>query len=481
MSPLLLCLFPLFSSNLGELRAELPDLFERARLPGMTVAALIDEQTVWTEHFGHADTESEAPIDDNTLFSAGSLSKPVFAYLCMKLVDEGVFDLDIPLSETLTNKRMSGDKRYKKITARMVLSHRTGLPNWIEESLSLSFNPGAGYSYSGEGYVYLGQVVAELTGKDLRTLFAEKVFGPLGMSHSAFVYREDMAEVTALGHDEAMQPFPEQSRPTEINVASSLYTTAADYARFMSAVMAGEGLSDATHSEMLRDHGLVGEKAPNVAWALGWGRVTGGDWYWHWGDNGDFKSFAIWNAESRNGLVYFVNGRDGLSIMTEVAERVAPETVGAYDYLSYEVYDAPGRVARIDAQIHLAAKRFGQAFAAFEEVKRQVPDDDSLDIYIAWTEDLARIEEEPVSLTEEQIQRYAGTYGPNVLYVKDGALHYRREGLPEMKLVPLGDGVFAMDGFFQARIELSLDSRGQPTELTGTMITGNSQTFPRDQ
>ena len=75
----------------------------------------------------------------------------------------------------------------------MVLTHRTGFPNWRTGKLEIKFTPGTEVSYSGEGFVYLGKVVEKLTGKKLVDLCREEVFAPLGIEHASLVWNEDVA------------------------------------------------------------------------------------------------------------------------------------------------------------------------------------------------------------------------------------------------------------------------------------------------
>ena len=119
-----------------------------------------------------------------TIFEAASLSKPVFAYMVLRLADRGEFDLDRPLYEMLEYPRIAHDERYKRITARIVLSHGTGLPNWGGEKLTLRFDPGTQYGYSGEGFVFLQKTVERVTGRSLDELARREVFEPLGMTRS---------------------------------------------------------------------------------------------------------------------------------------------------------------------------------------------------------------------------------------------------------------------------------------------------------
>jgi len=83
------------------------------------------------------------------------LTKPVVAYAALKLADQGKLDLDAPLSRYLPAPYIDGDARLEQITARRVLSHNSGFPNWRPEGkpLVIHFTPGERFSYSGEGFV----------------------------------------------------------------------------------------------------------------------------------------------------------------------------------------------------------------------------------------------------------------------------------------------------------------------------------------
>jgi len=121
--------------------------------------------------------EGRGPVDENTVFAAASLTKPVFAAGVMTLIDRGVLELDAPLREYLPDPYVPDDERAASITARMVLSHTTGLPNWRHGSndrvhpkdgaLRLRWQPGSRWGYSGEGYCYLQQVVEHLVAAPL--------------------------------------------------------------------------------------------------------------------------------------------------------------------------------------------------------------------------------------------------------------------------------------------------------------------------
>ena len=475
----------------GDLRAELPELMKPGRIPGMSAAGITNGSVAWTEAWGVANADSEEKVTEGTVFQAASLSKPVFAYLCMKLVDEGLLDLDKPLAEILPNPRMQRDARYRTINARMVLAHRTGLPNWGGDHLELGFDPGARFGYSGEGYVYLGRVVEEVTGEEIGQAIEKRVLAPLGMTSSAFVWRADYEARVAYPHNSTGRVQTPRRKPESANTASSLHTTAADYARFVVAVMKGEGLSEASRREMLRNQGSVdqvfgrsNEDLADVAgWSLGWGHLDlqGGPYHWHWGDNGDFKAFVIWSSSTSDGLVYFTNGAEGLSIMETVAARFAPVTAGKLVFLDYTPYDAPGRSARLDGLGLLADKRFTEAIEHLRKAVEAGGEDATLEVMIGWAEQMVAVHKKPLLLPAEGLASLAGSYGPRKLRLRDGSLFYQRDGRPEYRLIPVAERTFALDGYFPFRLEVVMDADGKPEKLVGHYPDGNTDETPRDE
>ena len=133
---------------------------KKSNVPGVSIALIQHGKTIWVHGFGVKEAGTSQPVTGETVFEAASLSKPVFAYGVLKLVDQGKLRLDVPLTIYLPKPYIPGDQRLAKITARIVLSHRTGFPNWRDgDSLPLYFTPGERFSYSGEGYIYLQRVV----------------------------------------------------------------------------------------------------------------------------------------------------------------------------------------------------------------------------------------------------------------------------------------------------------------------------------
>jgi CubicO group peptidase (beta-lactamase class C family) len=336
------------------LEREIPRLMEAANIPGLSMAVIEDGRISWIKAFGARSRETEEPVDENTMFEAASLTKTVTAYSAMRLVERGELDLDKPLFEYFPDKeypRLAKDDRYKKITARLVLTHTTGLPNWGDR---LMREPGIQYAYSGEGFQYLGRAIEQISGMSLQEFARKEVFDPLGMAHTSYVWNEIYASNGACGHDRHGTAHGLRKN-TRANGGASLLTTATDYATFICALLNAQGLSPETIDQMTSSQVQVtvnresDELFENVYWGLGWGVQPGntGFGFWHWGDNGDLRAYTVTYKDRGKGFVYFANSTNGLSIAEAVTSLVLDDHQYALDWLDYEKYDNPKWLAQL--------------------------------------------------------------------------------------------------------------------------------------
>lgn len=337
----------------------IPRLMKEGDVPGLSVAIISDGKLLWHRGFGVGSAATKEPVTDDTIFEAASLSKPVFAYAVLKLVDAGKLDLDKPLSQYLDKPYIENEDRLSLITARRVLTHTTGLPNWRPrgQALKIILPPGERFSYSGEGFVYLQKVVERLTGQALDDLVRKTVFEPLGMTSSSFVWLPKYETLKAAGHDGGGNP-SKRRQPTEANAAASLQTTALDYARFVIAAMKGTGLKEATSKAMLSpqiqvDEGCsncvsrppTGRLSPLLAWGYGVGlqQTKDGLSFWHWGDNGDVHCYVVGYPQQRLGMVVFTNSGNGHAIIPEIIRETLAGFQPALAWINYEPYNSPAK------------------------------------------------------------------------------------------------------------------------------------------
>lgn len=344
----------------ARLESLIPRLMNDGDVPGLAIAVVRGSEIFWHRAFGVKNTETKEPVVDTTIFEAASLTKPVFAYAVLKLVEGGKLDLDTPLSKYLPQPYIDNDERLSLITARRVLSHTTGFPNWrpAGQPLKIHFTPGDRFSYSGEGFVYLQRVVEQLTNQPLDQYMKTAVFDPLGMTDSSLVWMDRYDAMKATGHNSGGAPTTKR-KPPKANAAASLHTTAQDYARFVIAINSGAGLKRETVREMLGPQIKVNENCRNclnpastqlsstVAWGIGWGLqlTEDGTSFWHWGDNnGDVHCYVVGFPAQKLGVVIFTNSGNGHSIIPDIISEAIGGRQPAIAWINYESYRSPARI-----------------------------------------------------------------------------------------------------------------------------------------
>jgi CubicO group peptidase (beta-lactamase class C family) len=325
-----------------------------AKVVGLAIAVVDGDTTVHDRVFGLRDREAGVPADTGTVFEAASLTKPLFAYLVMGLVRDGVLDLDVPLARYLEYPDIAHDPRSRQITARMVLSHSSGLSGGRQGArVDFVYDPGRYFNYSAEGIFYLQLVVERLLGRPLDVAMRERVFAPLGMAHSSMVWTAAVARNYATGYDYHDRR-AEKWKPDKPGAAASLHTTAGDYARFLRELMTGARLGPRWLTEMLRPQVLVIPGDSTLAWSLGFGvdRTGAAPAYYQWGSNLGVQNLVVFHPAQRVGVVYFANSEHGLQVKDDVVALTVGGRYSTDKFLTYDQYNSLTRalVAAYDAR-----------------------------------------------------------------------------------------------------------------------------------
>ncbi len=352
---LLLFLLPLLLTQpaLAQRAAELQTLLRQKNVAGFQLIHTKGRHTT-AYNLGLRQQGAASAVDAETVFQAASLGKVMLAYLALRLHDQGRLDLDRPLLSYAPYPRLTDPARAGRVTARMVLTHTTGLPNWADNPLgptwatsplAFRFAPDSCWNYSGEGFVWLQRTVEQLTGESVEELAQREVFGPLKMRRSSFQWQPRFAANAACGHDKAGQP-TQVRHFAQPFAAYSLLTTAADYHRFVQALRTGRGLQPATArllttaaSEANRCAKPVTPTDPFVAWATGVGlaATSAGPALWHWGDNDDFQGFFLLLPARRESLLFFTNSANGLQLTDDILRLfIGPGEYRAMQWLAEE-------------------------------------------------------------------------------------------------------------------------------------------------
>ena len=341
-----------------EIERVVPRIMEKFGVAGLSCAVLNDSQLVYAKTFGYKDRQAGTLAGEDTIFGGASFSKPVFGYIVARLAADGVIDLDTPLHEVLAKPLgeypkyvdLAADERHRAITARTVLSHSTGLPNWRFHNpsgrLELMFDPGERFSYSGEGIFLLQTVVEEVTGKGLEELARELVFEPFGMTRSSYEWQPGYEEDFARPHDRYVQS-RKKARRGRADAAGSLQTTASDYARFLAGLLASQ-----TSEEMLRTQVAIdsanmfgpgawqridGADERGLSWCLGWGCFESprGRAFFHTGHDFGFQNYVVMYPDVGVGVVMLANSDNFESIAPRIAEKIIGDEHSPFDWLGY--------------------------------------------------------------------------------------------------------------------------------------------------
>ena len=236
-----------------ECRRSIPKIMTEQKIPGVSMAVIDRDGILWTAGFGYTDYGREKPVTTETIFLLCSMSKTFTATAVMCAVQDGLVDLDVPITEYLpdftVNSRFE-DNPQDKITLRHLLNHTSGLAHETTvgnlrdigtasfedhvKSISntwLKHRVGERYSYSGIGYDLAAYILQVRSNKPFVEYIREKIFEPLGMSSSS-------VDSTFIKHhsNRAIGHYPHVKEvPLEIPVpaAGGVYSSAKELAKFM--------------------------------------------------------------------------------------------------------------------------------------------------------------------------------------------------------------------------------------------------------
>jgi CubicO group peptidase (beta-lactamase class C family) len=322
------------------------------RVPGVSIAFLRDHEVEWTLTAGVRDIASGAPVDEDTVFQAASISKPVFATTLMLYRQDHALDLDADINTLMSRWQLPAHEWQDTdpVTLRRLLSHNAGttvhgfrgyaagedVPSIIEllegsplsasDPVVVDIRPGSQDRYSGGGTTIAQLAFEDQSGQGLSEAAQTYVFEPLEMTRSA--YSQPLAEALSAN---AATPYNSEGEPIEggahdyapIMAAAGLWTTPGDLMRLAGAMQRAhhgqdEGwMSQETANAMLSrqfaDAGLgffVGEDDPITAFS-------------HGGSNAGFRAQFFAHTDSGDGIAIMTNGANGSALIREIMIQVA--------------------------------------------------------------------------------------------------------------------------------------------------------------
>jgi serine-type D-Ala-D-Ala carboxypeptidase/endopeptidase len=355
----------------------LTKLLGKANVQGLGISIINNRNLVYQKYFGRRNVQNNESFNPGCIWYAASFSKTIFADIVLQLSEENIIHLDSPIYKYLPKplyayttstvqqilgsnfynySELEGDDRYKRITARMCLSHTSGLPNWrwIEDDgkLKIKFEPGTRYSYSGEGMFLLQMVIEELTGESFEEMAIKRVFIPLGMDQSSFVWQRDYEDNHAVGHDINSNDLRIQKTNVP-NAAGSLSISLEDYTKFFIEILKQ---GKPRYTQLITPQVRIKSKqqfGPNawidtnendsiqLSYGLGFGlyETPFGKAFFKEGHGDGWQHYAVGFPERGLGLIMMSNSDQAESIFKELIEFTTGNKSTPWFWEGYIPYD----------------------------------------------------------------------------------------------------------------------------------------------
>jgi CubicO group peptidase (beta-lactamase class C family) len=362
-----------------ELTQRIQSLLEDAELTGLAVTIFNDNEIVYQKGFGYANYETKDMLTTDHIFYGASFSKAVFGYLIADLALDGIIDLDTPLQEYFDVPipelefekewrgfaNLAGDERYKDITARMCLNHTTGFPNWRwldkyfdfdrDGKIKFLIDPASRHLYSGEGMMLLQYAIENITGKGLEELAKERVFDPLEMSMTSYVWQERFEDLYVNGHTSSHEVIPKDTED-EAGAAGSMETTPKDYAKFFGHVLNKASQKSEITQLMFEPSIRIRSKAQfgfqtwqdtdendkiELSYGMGWGLLKSpyGIGAFKEGSDQGWEHYSIMFPEQKTGVIIMTNSDNAEGIFKELLEVTIGDVYTPWKWERYIPYD----------------------------------------------------------------------------------------------------------------------------------------------
>lgn len=316
---------------------------------GVSVAVIHNGIVEWARGYGEA--APGTPVRPDTLFQAGSISKPLAAMAALRLVQQGHLLLDSDVNTWLRSWKVPADPAFPgaTVTLRELLTHTAGLtvhgfpgyaagdpvPDLIHvlngappantPAIRLEHMPGTQWQYSGGGYTVMQQLLMDTTGQPFSPLLQSMVLGPIGMTHSTY---DQPLSASWLAHAAVPflvngEPLPGGAHTYPEQAAAGLWTTSSDLALYVMEVQrslqgkANHVLSQANTQQMLTPG--------KGTWSLGLqiGGSAGNLYFSHGGVNAGFESVFVGYTHTGDGAVVMTNAQGGTVLAEEVLRGIA--------------------------------------------------------------------------------------------------------------------------------------------------------------
>ena len=320
---------------------------------GVGVAVIDNYAIHWAKGYGLMAKNSSRPVTTETLFQAGSISKPVAATAALHLVETGKLSLDADVNQKLKSWHVPENEltRQQKVTLRRILSHSAGLtvhgfpgyavnetvPTLVEildgkkpantPPIRVDLLPGTKERYSGGGYTIMQLLLTDVTGEPFPQLLKNSVLEKIGMQHSTYQQPlpPDWAVNAASGYRDNGEAVPGKWHVYPEMAAAGLWTTASDLARFAIEIQK----SRAGRSNRVLSREMTNQMLTRQIDGAGLGLMLGGTdqapRFSHGGADEGFQAFLIGTLDSGQGAVVMTNSDNGIRLAEEILLSIGAE------------------------------------------------------------------------------------------------------------------------------------------------------------
>ncbi|MEL6868773.1 MAG: serine hydrolase domain-containing protein [Pseudomonadota bacterium] len=337
--------------------AALDDVMNRHQINTAAIAVIKRGEMVWSHHYGQQ--APGVPASERTMYDVGSITKTVVAETVLRLVADGQLSLGESMSAHWVDPDLRDDPRHQQLTPRIALTHTTGFPNWrfFADDGKLAFvrDPGIRFGYSGEGFNYLARFVSAKFDEPFEQIAQRYVFQQSGINDATLSVKQETFDriaqpLDADGNFPGYYCRPEGwcRKPGSFSAAGGMVITLADYVRFLTLAMRGDGLTPA----LMADRNTLQSTEPSidcsgvpqalcpvrVGYGLGWNiaELEHDKTIGHRGSDWSVVSLAYYYEGSRDGLVVLFNApnRAGIAAMVDTLDLLDPDSPELHGYVA---------------------------------------------------------------------------------------------------------------------------------------------------
>lgn len=342
----------------SSLRERLQGILTRSTCKGISAAVCGEASVLLKCAAGVRNADTSEPITPESVFWGAQLAAPIVAYMAWKLHEDGVLDLNRPLTEYTAEPFLPGERNLDYVTGRSVLSHTSGFPLKKEKGLPthLRFMPTTLFSYSDYALLYLQRAMEQATKTDLQTLADEMIFKPFRMQSSSFVWKDSYPDRFAHPHEKNVPNL--RVRADKPNASRYFYTTPTDYCLFLNKLFtpqtARKCLSPLSLERMLEPQT---ELYRNLTWTAGIGRHESkhGVFYWQFADADGSKALAFIDKSKDVCACVMANDANGFDACRAFLKDALGSSLDAWD----EYHGFSFEKAKYEQTLKAACKKYG--------------------------------------------------------------------------------------------------------------------------